>query len=294
MSDPARLVSFHAYLNLLDRVTASEGADYACRAATPETLMLLGTPGDAVRASRTVREALLKVARTFHFHASHVFFQANEMPGGIEITEAFPVFSSATAQYAGHQQVAGFVSALGRIINGAPLRARIRLSPHPDHGVEHLKAYLGADVEACAERHLSMIIPDSALEMVFPWEPTPFVAIGSSLTSQKLVSLPGSARALIEGMVRDGNPSLDALALAAGRTRRTMQRLLWAEGTNFAELVDSVRHDLALAELRDTRESVSTIASTIGYSNTSSLTRAVRRWTDASPRMLRILAGTHR
>lgn len=287
MADPSRLVSFHAYLDLIDRLNVSEGRDFACRSATGDALMLLGTPATAIRASQTVREALLKVARTLHFHASHVFFLAKEVPGGIEVTEAAPVVSTDAAQHAGHQQVAGFVSALGRMINGAPLPARIRMPPHPEWGVDFLKPYLGPDIEVCATRHLSMVVPDSALDMVLPWEPIPFTPMGPRLASPSFTSLSGSARALIEGMLRDGCLSLDMLALAAGRTRRTMQRLLWAEGTSFAELVDSVRHDLALAELHDTGASVSSIAGGVGYSNTSSLTRAVRRWTDASPRTLR-------
>lgn len=287
LSDPARLVSFHGYFDLLDRLTESEGPDFACRTATPETLVLLGIPAAAVRASRTVRAALLKVSRTFHFHASHVYFIANEVPGGIEVSESAPVPSTNSAQHAGHQQVAGYVSALGRIINGAPLPAQISLSGHPQFGIEHLKPHLGGDITISTKRHLKMFIPDTALDMTFPWEPIPFVPMGPSLASEPLTTLSGSARVLIEGMLRDGEINLDRLAHAAGRTRRTMQRLLQQDKTSFAELVDSIRQQMVLAELNGTQQKVSAIASGVGYSNSSSLTRAVRRWTDAPPSKLR-------
>jgi AraC-like DNA-binding protein len=287
LSDPARLVSFHGFFNLLDRLTESEGPDFGCRTATPETLLLLGAPTAAARASRTVRDALLKFSRTLHFHASHVFCIVNVVPGGIEVSEAAPVPSTDIAQHAGHQHVAGFVSALGRIINGAPLPARIMLSGHPEFGIDHLRPYLGDDITISAKCHLKMFIPDMALDMVLPWEPTPIVPMGSSLASEPLTTLTGSARVLIEGMLRDGEVNLDRLALAAGRSRRTMQRLLQQDNTSFAELVDSVRQQRALAELNGTGNKVSAIASGMGYSNTSSLTRAVRRWTDAPPSKLR-------
>jgi AraC-like DNA-binding protein len=287
LTDPTRLVAFNGYFNLLDRLTKSEGPDFGCRTATPETLLLLGTPAAAARASRTVRDALMKFSRTLHFHASHVIVIVNMVPGGIEVSEAAPVPSSDTAQHAGHQQVASFISALGRIINGEPLPARITVSAHPELGIEHLRPHLGSDITISAKRHLTMFIPDAALDMVLPWEPIPFVPTGPSLASEQLATLTGSARALIEGMLRDGEVNLDRLALAAGRSRRTMQRLLQTENTSFAELVDSVRQQRALAELNGTGNKVSAIASGMGYSNTSSLTRAVRRWTDAPPSKLR-------
>jgi AraC-like DNA-binding protein len=293
-ADPQRLVSMHAHINLLRRVTESEGPDFACRTTTPETLMMLGIPTSAVRASRTIREAILKVAHTFHLQASHVFFLAEQVPGGMEITEAFPAGADQIALHAGHQQVVGMLSALGRIIDGQPLPARIRLSPHPEFGVEHLKPHLGSDVDACDRRQLTMFVADAVLDQRLPWEPVPFPSHGPSLAPAGCHNMSASARILIQGMVRDGKPCLNALARAAGRSRRTLQRLLAAEGVNFADLVDSVRRDLALESLRGTADSVSAIAGGIGYRNTSSLTRAVRRWTDACPRNFRGAAAMSR
>jgi AraC-like DNA-binding protein len=286
-ADPLRLVSLHSYLHLVEIVSDREGPDFCCRAAKPETLMMTGASGAAVRASRTVREAILNVAHVFHLAASHVFFVVKQVPGGIEVTEAFSARSSQKALHAAHQQIAGMTSALGRVIDGQPLPARITLSPHPEFGVEHLKQHLGPDVEACQERQLKIFVADAVLDRRLPWEPVPFTASGKSLTSPACSSMSASARILIEGMLRDGNPSLDALAAAAAHSRRTMQRLLAAEGVSFVDLVDSVRRDLALDSLRGSEDRVAAIAGSIGYRNTSSLTRAVRRWTDASPRSFR-------
>jgi AraC-like DNA-binding protein len=249
--------------------------------------MMTGASANAVCASRTVREALLNVARAFHRAASQVFFLVSHVPGGLEITEGFPARSSPTALHAAHQQIAGMVSALGRIIDGEPLPARVKLSPHPKFGVDHLKQHLGPDVEACKERQLKIFVADAVLDRRLPWESVQSAAFEKDFKIPACSSMSASARILIEGMVRDGNPSLDALARAADRSRRTMQRLLAAEGVSFADLVDSVRRDLALESLRGTDDAVSSIARGIGYHNSSSLTRAVRRWTDKPPRRFR-------
>jgi AraC-like DNA-binding protein len=285
--DPFRLVSLHSFLDLLALVNRREGPDFVCNASTPDTLMMLDVPASAVRAARTVREALISISQTFHLHSSNVFFVPRSVPGGMEINEAAPIGSSPEAFHAGHQSVAGMVSALGRIIDGEPLPARIRLCAHPEYGVEHLKPHLGPDVEACQQQKLMMFIPDAVLDQHFAWEPLPFGTNLPELSTAGCDNLLASARLLIEGMLHDGICSLDQLARAAGRSRRTMQRLLAAEGTNFAELADSVRRDVVLSGLSRSDGSVAAIAGGIGYRNSSSLTRAVRRWTDESPRAFR-------
>lgn len=286
-ADPFRLISLHSFLDLLGHVNKLAGPDFACKISTPEALMSLSVHASAVRAARTIREAIIGVGHTFHLHSSHVFFLPRTVPGGVEIHEAFPIGSDAEAIHAGHQLVAGLVSAIGRIIDGQPLAAHIRIWPHPDFGVEHLKPHLGPDIEAGEKRQLLIFIPDAVLDQRFAWEPVPFGTNLPELASAGCDSLMASARLLIEGMLCDGTCSLDLLARAAGRSRRTMQRLLAAEGTNFADLVDCVRRDVVLAGLSRSEGSVSAIAGGIGYRNSSSLTRAVRRWTDESPRAFR-------
>ena len=76
-------------------------------------------------------------------------------------------------------------------------------------------------------------------------------------------------------------------AKLVGLARRTFQRQLAAESTTFAAIVDAVRADLALAYLRDSELSVAEIAETLQFSETSALSRAVRRWYGKSPRRMR-------
>src|SRR3546814_4802521 len=67
-------------------------------------------------------------------------------------------------------------------------------------------------------------------------------------------------------------------------SKRSLQRRLTAAGTSFDAIVDSVRSDLAYAYLQDSRLSVAQIAETLHFSETSALSRAVRRWYTVSPR----------
>jgi AraC-like DNA-binding protein len=62
-----------------------------------------------------------------------------------------------------------------------------------------------------------------------------------------------------------------------------LQRRLVAEGTSFAELVDETRRDVAERLLAGSDLSVAQVARQLGYTEQSTLTRACRRWFDASP-----------
>jgi AraC-like DNA-binding protein len=81
--------------------------------------------------------------------------------------------------------------------------------------------------------------------------------------------------------------TVDDTAKLLGLARRTFQRQLATEGTTYEAIVDAVRADLALAYLRDSNLAVAEIAETLQFSETSALTRAVRRWHGKSPRRLR-------
>jgi AraC-like DNA-binding protein len=285
---PNRLVSFHGFFGFLAEQACVHGPDFGARISTPEALMELGAPAIAVRASRTVREALLRAGRIFHRHASHVFFLVKQVPTGLEVTAGIPITAPPETHHQGQQHIAGFVCALGLVANGLPLPARVRMVPHPVHGLDHLRRYLGDDLQEGAGQRLHMHIPNPALDLALPWEPVECLAEGlDSLESVTRGSLADSARILIKGMVEDGNPEMDRLALCAGRSRRTMQRLLANEGTSFAELLDSIRREAALAQLTNSSTSMSDIAGDVGYRSASSLTRAVRRWTATNPRRVR-------
>lgn len=74
-------------------------------------------------------------------------------------------------------------------------------------------------------------------------------------------------------------PSMQDVAQRLGMTERTLRRRLDADGRTFAGLVDDVRKWLTLEYLQTTRISADDIAWTVGFSDSSNLRRAVKRWT---------------
>jgi AraC-like DNA-binding protein len=75
--------------------------------------------------------------------------------------------------------------------------------------------------------------------------------------------------------------TLEDVAQSLAVTPRTLARKLAAEHTSFRQLVHEVRMEVASHHLRLSRLSVDKIAELVGFSNASSLHRAIRSWSGA-------------
>lgn len=80
-----------------------------------------------------------------------------------------------------------------------------------------------------------------------------------------------------------GEPSAEKLAEALNLSLRSFQRKLAEEGTSYEALLAATRQELALSYLAERRYSISEIAYLLGFSDTSSFTRAFKRWTGQAP-----------
>ncbi len=84
-----------------------------------------------------------------------------------------------------------------------------------------------------------------------------------------------------------GFPSLLVTARLLRIPPRTLHRRLDGEGTSFKQLLEEVRHTLALAHLRQGRFTIEEIAYALGYSDLSNFRRAFKRWESKPPSAFR-------
>ncbi len=89
-------------------------------------------------------------------------------------------------------------------------------------------------------------------------------------------------RHLAEGLA-NGPLTLGAVAQRLHISERSLQRRLRDEGTRFADLVDAVRHELALRYIADERLALGEIAYLLGFAEPSPFHRAFKRWTGTTP-----------
>ncbi|WP_333835082.1 helix-turn-helix transcriptional regulator [Rubrimonas sp.] len=287
VGDPDSPVPLLNAIELLRGLARAEGPDIACRVASGIEIQEIGALGAAIRARPTPRQALHVVSVLMPRHCTHERFTVENTASGVRVIESWSVRFDAEALHLAQQYVAALIRALCAATRGAaPLLDRVEIPPHPSVGVAHLARWLGR-VEAAAAPRLVVEVParvaDARLAPLTgahtpPPEWTTLHADGDLLQS---------LRWTIAAMLGPEEVSLDSVAAAAGVTRRTLQRRLAAEGLTFSELLDGTRLDLAIRLLTQSAAPLGEVASRLGYANAPALTRAVRRWTGATPRAVR-------
>lgn len=98
-------------------------------------------------------------------------------------------------------------------------------------------------------------------------------------------------RSLLRTTLLTGHSSADQTAELFSMHRRTLTRNLNALGTNFQQVVDEIRFEVARQLLEDSAMEVIQIASYLGYSNASAFTRAFKRWSSTTPARWRIMTN---
>ncbi len=94
-------------------------------------------------------------------------------------------------------------------------------------------------------------------------------------------------RATIQSNIAHKEFDLDALAYACRTSRRGLQRILSAHGTSFRTLQDDVRRETAIELVTASNTPLKDVASKVGFSSETTLTRSYSRWTGEPPAMHR-------
>lgn len=100
--------------------------------------------------------------------------------------------------------------------------------------------------------------------------------LGQTLASTRV-------RTEIARILHQGEPRREDVAARLHLTDRTLQRRLQAESVCYQQLLDDTRRELARQYLANERHSLGDVADLLGFSDTSNLFRACKRWFGMPP-----------
>jgi AraC-like DNA-binding protein len=266
------------------------GPDLPARVATRSSLAEIGTIGKIALGEITPRDALKAAIPVIPFHVTHEMVSIQPVQDGVVLREIWGMRLDDETRHIAQQYVAALIQLLcDPDATHRPAFSRMAIVAHPVHGLAHLRQHFGENVVAARDKALELHIPDRVLVLVrhrggqdlSPAKPPnlDLLPIGKD-------SLIPSARIVVDGLFAYGTPTLQQLAAAAGQSLRTFQRRLSEEGMTFSRLVEDVRRERAMNGLAAGQSSAGEIAALLGYKRQSSLTRAVRRWSGATPRSM--------
>jgi AraC-like DNA-binding protein len=107
-----------------------------------------------------------------------------------------------------------------------------------------------------------------------------------SLESSKTIR--GRVENLLIPILHTGGASMDAIASKLSLSRQTLFRKLKTEGVTFEQVLDDLRHELSLNYLNEKQLSINETAYLLGFSEPAAFSRAFKRWTGSSPRLVRL------
>ena len=135
----------------------------------------------------------------------------------------------------------------------------------------------------------ALLIDDSWMSQKPPRSSAPMLEVLTAHQEAQLEKLERSKslRDRIEDLLtpalHNGGATMRAIAGQLGLSRQSLFRKLKAEGATFEEVLDGLRHKLALRYLNGDGLSVKETAFRLGFSEPGSFSRAFKRWTGTSP-----------
>lgn len=295
------LIPSRAGIRLLeDAAQALDCPDFGLRLAKVQDISTLGPLAVAIRHARTVREAAASASRYIVVQGTGIAFTLL----ADETDRAFAQFRFDHAEPGAASRRQSDDLALGLIhrIIGLPFGGRYPLDrvslPHaPLAPAAAYARFFGAPVRFGAA-YAALRVPARFLD-----EPLP----DSNETLRTL------AMSYLEGHFADRRHPLSArvrLALSAGFAApagelagvaallalhpRTLQRQLAEEGATFEAIRDEMRRHAALRYLASTELALTQVATLLGLSEQSALTRCCRRWFGRTPTAIRREAAARR
>lgn len=92
---------------------------------------------------------------------------------------------------------------------------------------------------------------------------------------------------LIASQLHTGDVSINNISKLLGCSVRTLQRRLDDKGIDYSFFLNDIRQKLAISYIKDTRFTLIDISNKLGYKESSSFTRAFKRWTGMTPKKYR-------
>jgi len=292
LSDPACRVSFRQGREaILRALKMAKGRALGLETGMREKITSVGLVGYAMLTANTVGDAVRLGLELQKDTGSMLEFDTRSGPDGVVVTAASRFHDPDIYVFLVEEAFASFMGiAIGLIGDGfKPLRVDLAY-PAPPH----------ADVY---QRVFGCQIRFGQIENAFVYDPAWYkmpLATADPFSHRQLLEFMAynrirsrEAAEIIESVERVLRQKLQTrnhiskVARILGMSERTLRRRLAESGVSFQSLLDGLRKNRALELLANHEMSVEQIAFAVGFTDPHNFRRAFRRWTGATPGMLR-------
>lgn len=271
--------------------------DLGLRVAARQDLSLLGPLALAIENSPTVAAALECTERYLFVHAPAMSIRLVPDPEGADGVSALEYQVAEPGTPVPRQGVdlslGSLHRAVGSLVGGHYGLRTVDLPGRPLAPLAAYEAFFGVSVRFGRPVPTLRLPADlGRLPLAGRDEAVRRLALGflaQQVPADERTRWSSRVRGALVQLLGTGAPDLGVVARLLDVHPRTLQRRLAEEGAGFAEVLDDVRRTEAERYLTTTDAPMGQIAGLLGLSEQSALTRACRRWFNASPREVRRL-----
>lgn len=295
LHDEDAMLSLRSVARLLEEsAEATSCSDFGLRLAMGQDISVLGPLAIAMQNAATVGDALVYAARYLSIQSAGLTLSINRASKAerrqIEIRLAVQVPRQAATRQINDLSLADLHLMVKLLAGRHYVLHEIGLPHSPLAPRQTYRRFFSALV-LTDQAHAFLRIADDTLHAKVAGvnESVRKLAVDylSTHASAPDRSYSSLVRKMLGNTMGSGTEKRPEIARMLGMRPRTLQRRLEEEGTRFDALRDEVRMQTALRYLSETRIPVAQIASLVGLSEQSALTRACRRWYNMSPLELR-------
>ena len=297
LQEPENLISFQALGRLVSHCVAVTGCDhFGLLVGGRGVASSLGVVGFLVQQSPDVRSALEDLVRYLHFHDRGAVPRLTETGD-----HAFLSYGIYDQNVEGADQIADGAMAIAmnlmKGLCGPDWRPdEVLLPRRKPADIGPYRTVFGAPLRFDADE-ASLVFSVRWLDHHLPRADARLQSFlrehmretADSLAQNRLDDI----RRVVRALLSSSHISAENVARLLNLSRRTLNRRLSIEGTDFRRLSDEVRFATARQLLQDTRMPLTHIAAHLRYSDASAFTRAFKRWAGISPQAWRRQTRMH-
>lgn len=281
MDDPETPISVLAVRELLESSAQAAGVeDFGLQLAHGRRLSNLGPISIVLREAPTARQALDTLSRYLRLLNASLLTRIEDHGDVVIIREEFLMEGVVSVRQSIDLAIGVMYRILEELLGAHWKPRRVCFSHRPPRDMTRHKSLFGANLEfnssfngiVCAARDLSAKLPMADTGMA-PYARR-FLDQALSRSSSNTFD---AARQLVVALLPGSRCTADQVAQHLAMNRRTLHRHLQAHGETFSSMMQSVRSELVLRQIRDSDRSMAELAELLGFSDASAFAYWFRR-----------------
>jgi AraC-like DNA-binding protein len=254
------------------------------------SLSQLGLPGELLRCSPTLGAALRTFAVYHHLNSDGMVTTVREEDGMVALGTAIYQRGARFVEQVYDGVIAMACNVMREICGTRWAPEKVLLSRARPADPGPYRRFFQAPCRFDSEQ-TAIFFPARLLSRRMPEaDPTRFRELETQAQSAG-VELAIQLRRALRTLLLAGRSSGDEVAGILSMHRRTLNRRLKTQGTTFQEILDEVRFEAACQLIDTTAISLTDIAGSLGYAESSAFSRAFQRWSGTPPSARRSVAS---